>query len=74
MQCNYAGGVLTSMHIEHYAGAARKEHLVPSAYTGQPGEAPFADFASCHDGWAVATISRPNVGTTDGQVLFRTSG
>ena len=24
MQCNYAGGVLTSMHIEHYAGAARK--------------------------------------------------
>lgn len=32
---------------------------------------PGASEATCDDGWAVAAISRPNVGTTDGYTLFR---
>jgi pimeloyl-ACP methyl ester carboxylesterase len=57
-----------------YAGAAAKEHLRAADYHDQVGEGPFADYVSCHDGWAIAVISRPVVGTTDGETLFRTSG
>ncbi len=32
---------------------------------------PGATEAICDDGWAVAAISRPNVGTTDGYTLFQ---
>lgn len=35
---------------------------------------PGATEAVCDAGWAVAAISRPNVGTTDGYTLFRSTG
>ncbi len=67
-------GVAPCTTTRLYAAAVTREHLDVHAYSGEPGIGPFADRAVCHDGWAIADISRPNVGTTDGQVLFRTSG
>ena len=38
---------------------------------GHFGNRPGAYGVICDRGWAVALISRPNVGTTDGETLFR---
>ena len=46
----------------------------PSLYPPGPGRAPGAYQPECDAGWAVATISHPQVGTTDGDVLFRAAG
>lgn len=48
----------------------RKEHF--STTDLPPG--PRATIGKCYAGWAVAAISRPNVGMTDGDTLFRSHG
>ena len=40
---------------------------------GAYGNNPGAYGAICDEGWAVADISRPNVGTTDGITVFKTA-
>ena len=59
-----------------YAAAAAKEHLDPHDPGYGPGSfgitiSPVATGAICVEGWAVALVSRPNVGTTDGFTLFQ---
>jgi hypothetical protein len=39
--------------------------------TGGPSAGPVASGQVCDDGWALASISRPDVGTTDGETLFQ---
>ena len=57
-----------------YQAAAQKEGFSaddPSYRTAANPEGPVATGARCVGDWAVAGISRPNVGTTDGFTLFR---
>jgi hypothetical protein len=60
-----------------FLAAARKEHFNPHSRSyrtlghGQSNY-PGAYQVRCDDGWAVASISRPEVGITDGETLFRT--
>jgi len=39
----------------------------------EEGDGPGAYGRVCYQGWALALISRPNVGTTDGATLFRST-
>jgi hypothetical protein len=43
----------------------------PSGYPPGAGPGPGAYDPHCYGGWAIAGISHPNVGLTDGEVLFR---
>lgn len=57
-----------------FEAAVNKEHFNPNdpsyASFGRYGNDPGAYSVNCNAGWAVADISRPNVGTTDGATLF----
>lgn len=59
-----------------FAAAETGQHLSTdrSKYPPQPGQGPGAYDPVCHDGWAIALVSHPAVGTTDGGVLFRAEG
>jgi hypothetical protein len=56
-----------------FAAAEAQLHLTtdPSKYPPEPGQGPGAYGPVCYEGWAIATISHPAVGTSDGGVLFR---
>jgi hypothetical protein len=60
---------------ELFQAAVTKEGFNPNdpsyAGFGQYGNDPGAYGVQCDDEWAVALVSRPNVGTTDGETLFR---
>ncbi len=61
-----------------FQAAVAKEHFNPDdpsyAGFGANGNDPGAYDVTCDDGWAVALISRPNVGTTDGFTVFTVQG
>lgn len=61
----------TSSLLFGAAVAAQHFSTDPADYPAQTGQAPGAYDPVCDDGWAVASISRPEVGTTDGYTLFR---
>jgi pimeloyl-ACP methyl ester carboxylesterase len=46
----------------------------PRLYPNYPGQGPGAYEPVCKGRWAIALVSHPNVGTTDGGVLFRAVG
>lgn len=50
-----------------FQAAIAKEHFSPSAVPSGPR----VSVQECDGGWAVALVSRPNVGMTDGFTLFR---
>lgn len=56
-----------------FAAAVAAEHFStnPAQYPPQPGQGPGAYGPKCDGDWAIALISHPNVGTTDGNELFR---
>lgn len=58
-----------------FQAAVTKEGFNPNdpsySQLSADGEGPGAYAAACDDGWAVALISRPNVGETDGETLFQ---
>jgi hypothetical protein len=56
-----------------FAAAESAQHFSTdrSKYPPQPGQGPGAYDPVCHNGWAIAFVSHPVVGTTDGGVLFR---
>ena len=56
-----------------FAAAVAAQHLStdPAQYPPQPGQGPGAYSPKCDGDWAIALISHPNVGTTDGNELFR---
>ncbi|MHB1511131.1 MAG: hypothetical protein ACYCST_18070 [Acidimicrobiales bacterium] len=54
-----------------FAVAVAKEHIdVNGPGYGGTGPAPGAFNVDCDSGWAIAAISRPRVGITDGETLF----
>ena len=60
-----------------FAAAVAKEGFNPDdpSYASLgAGQGPGAFHATCLGGWAMATVSRPPVGTTDGDTLFRARG
>jgi len=60
-----------------FAAAVKKEGFDPHdpSYPQMgPGQEATATFPVCVMDWALATISRPNVGTTDGETLFHAVG
>jgi hypothetical protein len=59
-----------------FAAAETGQHFSTdrSKYPPQPGQGPGAYDPVCSDGWAIALVSHPDVGTTDGGVLFRAEG
>ena len=61
-----------------FQAAVQKEGFNPNdpsyAQLSQTGQGAGASGAVCVDGWAMANVSRPNVGTTDGDTLFESSG
>ena len=61
-----------------FAAAVQKEGFSPNdpsyAQLSQSGQPPGASEPICIGDWALATVSRPNVGTTDGETLFEASG
>jgi len=60
-----------------FKAAVKKERFNPKdpsyAGFGKLGNNPGAYDKTCYHGWAVAVISRPNVGVTDGGTLFKAS-
>jgi hypothetical protein len=56
-----------------FAAAVTARHFStdPAQYPPQPGQGPGAYSPKCDGDWAIALISHPNVGTTDGNELFR---
>jgi hypothetical protein len=61
-----------------FQAAVAKEHFNPNdpsyAQLGTDGNHPGAYGLVCDGDWAIALISRPNVGTTDGETLFNETG
>jgi triacylglycerol lipase len=59
-----------------FAAAVAGQHFStnPGLYPNYPGQGPGAYDPVCHGAWAIALVSHPNVGTTDGGVLFRAVG
>jgi len=59
-----------------YLAASTKEHFSASdpGYKGPGKPSPGASEPKCVQGWAIAEVSRPVVGITDGATLFRESG
>jgi len=57
-----------------FQAAVAKEHFNPNdpsyATMGSQGNNPGAYGVQCDGAWAVAAVSRPNVGTTDGETYF----
>lgn len=60
-----------------FAAAVKKEGLNPNSpgyvQLSPAGDGPGAYGPRCADGWGIALVSRPSVGTTDGETLFRTN-
>lgn len=59
-----------------FAAAVAGQHFStePGKYPPYPGQGPGAYHPVCTGTWAVAVISHPEVGTTDGGALFRSMG
>lgn len=57
-----------------YKAAAKAEGLDPHDPGYRSVGGPGVEFAHCHHGWAIALVRRPNVGTTDGGIVFRAAG
>jgi hypothetical protein len=56
-----------------FAAAVAAQHFStdPAEYPPDPGQGPDAYDPVCDARWAIAAISHPQVGTTDGEALFR---
>jgi len=54
-----------------FAAAEAKEHFSASSPGYNNTIRPGASDPVCHGTWAIVSVSRPNVGTTDGITLFR---
>jgi hypothetical protein len=59
-----------------FQAAIAKEHFSPDdpGYQSFGAQGPGAYGTTCYNGWAIALISRPSVGTTDGTTVFRVEG
>lgn len=59
-----------------FAAAIAGQHFStdPAEYPPEPGQGPGAYNPVCDGAWAIALISHPNVGTTDGEDLFHAQG
>jgi pimeloyl-ACP methyl ester carboxylesterase len=59
-----------------FAAAVAGQHFStdPGLYPDAPGQGPGAYNPVCDGAWAIAVVSHPNVGTTDGGILFRATG
>ena len=59
-----------------FAAAVAGQHFSPNPgfYPPYPGQGPGAYGPVCDGTWAIALVSHPRVGTTDGGVLFRAVG
>jgi hypothetical protein len=59
-----------------FAAAVAGQHFStnPALYPHDPGQGPGAYDPVCDGTWAIAAVSHPRVGTTDGEVLFQAQG
>jgi hypothetical protein len=59
-----------------FAAAVAGQHFstAPGQYPPGADQGPGAYDPVCDSGWAIALVSHPQVGTTDGEVLFRAEG